>query len=142
MFKSFFKKKEKNLDNKNILIGALLVHAAKIDENYTETEKEIIKKALMNLNEIKPDEANDLLKLAEEKETEQNQIVEFTKEIKNLSMEFRLKIIEVIWKIVYSDGTSDNYESNLIRRICGLLYISDKDNGIVKIKVQNSVNKL
>ena len=68
MFKSFFKKKEKNLDNKNILIGALLVHAAKIDENYTETEKEIIKKALMNLNEIKPDEANDLLKLAEEKE--------------------------------------------------------------------------
>jgi uncharacterized tellurite resistance protein B-like protein len=142
MFKSFFKKKEKNLDNKNILIGALLVHASKIDENYTETEKEIIKKALMNLNEIKPDEANDLLKLAEEKETEQNQIVEFTKEIKNLSMEFRLKIIEVIWKIVYSDGTSDNYESNLIRRICGLLYISDKDNGIVKIKVQNSVNKL
>ena len=71
------------------------------------------------------------------KEQESNQIVEFTKEIKKYSMESRLKIIEVIWKIVYSDGTNDNYESNLIRRICGLLYVSDKDNGIIKTKIQN-----
>ena len=78
-----------------------------------------------------------MLKLAETKEAESNQIVEFTKEIKKYSMEFRLKIIEIIWKIVYSDGTSDNYESNLINRICGLLYISSKDNGIIKEKVQN-----
>ena len=73
----------------------------------------------------------------QKKEEESNQIVEFTREIKKYSMEFRLKIIEIIWKIVYSDGASDDYESNLIRRICGLLYISGKDNGIIKTKVQN-----
>ena len=92
-------------------------------------------------NEINPEKAENILKLAEEKEKESNQIIEFTKEVKKYSMEFRLKIIEIIWKIVYSDGTSDNYESNLIRRICGLLYISDKDNGIVKMKVQNFYHK-
>ena len=75
--------------------------------------------------------------MPKKKEEESNQIVEFTREIKKYSMEFRLKIIEVIWKIVYSDGTSDDYESNLIRRICGLLYISGKDNGIIKTKVKN-----
>ena len=92
---------------------------------------------MMNIGQIALDEAYRLLKLAEEKERESNQIVEFTKEIKKYSMEFRLKIIEIIWKIVYSDGTSDNYESNLIRRICGLLYVSDKESGIIKLKVQN-----
>ena len=138
MFKNFFKKQIKeNSNNKNILVTALLIHAAKIDENYTELEKKIIKKAIINLNQINPDKAEEILKLAEKKEEESNQIVEFTREIKQYPMEFRLKIIEIIWKIVYSDGTSDNYESNLIRRICGLLYISDKDNGNIKIKVRN-----
>ena len=138
MFKKIFnKKKKQDSDNKNILGAALLIHAAKIDENYTNAEKKIIKKALMELNNISSDQTEDLIKLAEKKEEESNQIVEFTKEIKKYSMEFRLKIIEVIWKIVYSDGSSDNYESNLIRRICGLLYISGKDNGIIKTKVQN-----
>tara|TARA_B110000116_G_scaffold245322_1_gene236344 strand:- start:165 stop:590 length:426 start_codon:yes stop_codon:yes gene_type:complete len=138
MFKKIFNKKKIEVsDNKNILIAALLIHAAKIDENYTDTEKKIIKRALMELNSISSDETENLIKLAEKKEEESNQIVEFTKEIKKYSMEFRLKIIEVIWKIVYSDGTSDDYESNLIRRICGLLYISGKDNGIIKTKVQN-----
>ena len=137
MFKKIFNKKKKDSGNKNILVAALLIHAAKIDENYTDAEKKIIKKALMELNNISSDQTEDLIKLAEKKEEESNQIVEFTKEIKKYSMEFRLKIIEVIWKIVYSDGTSDDYESNLIRRICGLLYISGKDNGIIKTKVQN-----
>ena len=138
MFKKIFnKKKREDSDNKNILVAALLIHAAKIDENYTDAEKKIIKQALMELNSISSDQTEKLIKLAEEKEEESNQIVEFTKEIKKYSMEFRLKIIEVIWKIVYSDGTSDDYESNLIRRICGLLYISGKDNGIIKTKVQN-----
>ena len=139
MLKNFFKKQKKeSTNNKNILVAALLIHAAKIDENYTEIEKKIITKAIINLNEISPDEAEEILKLAEKKEEESNQIVEFTREIKQYPMEFRLKIIEIIWKIVYSDGTSDNYESNLIRRICGLLYISDKDNGNIKMKVKNS----
>ena len=138
MFKNFLKnKKEKDLDKNNISIIALLVHAAKIDENYTEAEKEIIKKVIVQLNSVELNESEKLLKIAEKVEENSNQIVEFTKEIKKYSMEFRLKIIEIIWKIVYSDGASDNYESNLIRRICGLLYISDKDNGIIKTKVQN-----
>ena len=137
MLKNFFKNQKKENSNNNILVIALLIHAAKIDENYTENEKKIIKKAIIHLNQKSPDEAEKILKLAEKKEEESNQIIEFTREIKKYSMEFRLKIIEIIWKIVYSDGTSDNYESNLIRRICGLLYISDKDNGIIKTKVKN-----
>ena len=137
MFNFFKKKKETNSDEKDVLIAALLIHAAKIDEIYTDDEKNIIKKALIDLNKINIEQAEKVLKLAEKKEEESNQIVEFTREIKKYSMKFRLKIIEVIWKIVYSDGTSDDYESNLIRRICGLLYISGKDNGIIKTKVQN-----
>ena len=138
MLKKFFKKKEnESPNNKNVLIIALLIHSAKIDENYTKNEKKIIKKVIIDLNEISSNQADELLKLAEKKESESNQIIEFTKEIKKYSMEFKLKIVEIIWKIVYSDGTSDDYESNLIRRICGLLYISDKDNGIIKAKVQN-----
>jgi len=139
MFKNIFKKKEKEevLSNKNILIIALLIYAAKIDENYTENEKTIIKKVIIDLNKVSSNHADELLKLAEKKEKESNQIIEFTKEVKKYSMEDRLKIIEVIWRIVYSDGKIDNYESTLIRRLCGLLYISDKDNGIIKIKVQN-----
>ena len=138
MFNNFLKKKKKeNSNDKNILIISLLIHAAKIDENYTEIEKKIIKKTIIQLNQVSPNEAEKLLKIAEKKEEESNQIVEFTREIKKYSMELRLKIIEIIWKIVYSDGASDNYESNLIRRICGLLYISDKDNGIIKMKVKS-----
>ena len=138
MLKNFFKKKEeKDPNNKNVLIIALLIHAAKIDENYTENEKKIIKNVIVDLNEINSNQADELLKLAEEKEKESNQIIGFTKEIKKYSMEFRLKIIEILWKIVYSDGSSDSYESNLIRRVCGLLYISDRDNGMIKLKVKN-----
>jgi len=144
MFKKFFKKTEvenNNNNNKDVLIAALLIHAAKIDQMYTEDEKNIIKKALMDLSKINLSQAEKILELAEKKEEESNQIVEFTREIKKNPIEFRLKIIEIIWKIVYSDNTNDNYESNLIRRICGLLYVSDKDNGIIKTKVQNLKNK-
>ena len=142
MFKKFFEKKnEENINNKNILITALLIHAAKIDDNYTDVEKEIIKKALISLNAITLNEAEELLKKAEKIEQESNQIIAFTREIKKNSMEYRLKIIEILWKIVYSDGSSDSYESNLIRRVCGLLYISDKDSGIIKLKVKNLTNK-
>ena len=138
MFKNIFAKQKKvSSNNKNILVAALLIHAAKIDENYTEIEKKIIKKALIDLNNISSDQAEELIKRAEKREEESNQLVEYTREIKKHTMESRLKIIEVIWKIVYSDGVGDDYESNLIRRICGLLYISDKDNGIIKTKVYN-----
>ena len=141
MFKKFFKKENKGNDNnKNILITSLLIHAAKIDDNYTNVEKEIIKKALINLTAITANDAEELIKKAEKKEQESNQILAFTREVKKNPMEFRLKIVEILWKIIYSDGTSDNYESNLIRRVCGLLYISDKDSGMIKLKMKNSVN--
>ena len=140
MFKKFFEKRNNdNINNENILVTALLIHAAKIDDNYTDVEKEIIKKALIGLYAITLNEAEELLKKAEKIEQESNQIVAFTKEIKKSSMEFRLKIIEILWKIVYSDGSSDSYESNLIRRVCGLLYISDRDSGTIKLKVKNSL---
>ena len=138
MFKNFLKKKEKEgTNNKNVLIIALLIHAAKIDKNYTESEKTIIKKVIMELNKISSDQTSELLQLAEKEEGKSNQIIEFTREIKKYSMEFKLKIVEIIWKIVYSDGTCDSYESTLIRRICGLLYVSDKDSGIIKKKIEN-----
>ena len=138
MFKKIFNKEnEKKIDNKKILIAALLVHAAKIDDNYTSLEKEIIKKALNNLFVIESNEIEELLKEAEKKEQESSQIIEFTREIKKNSMEFRLKIIEILWKIVYSDDTNDSYESNLIRRVCGLLYVSDRKSGMIKLKVKN-----
>jgi len=136
MFNKFFKKKESQTNDKSILIAALLIHAAKIDENYTEVEKEIINKALINLDLANEKNIQEILTNAEKKEQESNQIIEFTKEIKKNSMQFRLKIIEILWKIVYSDNSKDNYESNLIRRVCGLLYISDKDSGIIRLKVE------
>ena len=137
MLKNIFRKKQKEEDGKNILITSLLIHAAKIDNNYTIKEKEIIKKALMDLKLIEPNEFERLLNKAEIKEQDSNQIIEFTKEIKKTSMEFRFKIIEILWKIIYSDAVADNYESNLIRRICGLIYVSDKDSGEIKLKAKN-----
>ena len=138
MFNKIFKKKETgNSESNNVLVAALLIHAAKIDEDYTDKEREIIKKAISNLYKIALSEAEELLKKAEKKEQESNQIVEFTKEVKKRPMKFRHKIIEILWKIVYSDRTNDMYESNLIRRVCGLLYVSDKDSGEIKLKVQN-----
>ena len=142
MLKNIFKKEKENkekINNNNILVAALLIHAARIDDNYTATEKEIIKKALIDLKLVERNNSAKLLDEAEIKEQDSNQIVGFTREIKKNSMKFRLKIVEILWKIIYSDNISDNYESNLIRRICGLLYISDKDSGDIKLKVKNSM---
>ena len=138
MLNKIFKKKE-NLENNNILVAALLIHAAKVDEDYTKKEKDIIKKAITNLYKLELNDTEELIKKAEKKEQESNQIVEFTREVKKRPMEFRHKIIEILWKIVYSDGTNDSYESTLIRRVCGLLYISEKDSGMIKLKVKNLI---
>ena len=119
---------EKNL----VLICALFVHAAKLDENYTDKEKSIILKALSEISDKRESELKIVLKEAEEKENQSNQILEFTKEVKNYEKNFRLKILEVLWKIIYSDGISDMYESNLMRRLGGLLYVSDKETGDIK----------
>tara|TARA_B100001123_G_C15140503_1_gene959283 strand:+ start:293 stop:721 length:429 start_codon:yes stop_codon:yes gene_type:complete len=140
MFGKFFKKKEDNINN-SILIAALLVHAAKIDDNYTIKEKEIIKKALIDLKLTEANKSEELLVKAETKEQDANQIIEFTRAIKKNSMTFRIKVIEILWKIIYSDNRSDNYESNLIRRVCGLLYVSDKQSGEIKIKIKKLIEQ-
>ena len=138
MFNKIFKsKKKENLDNKNIMVAALLVHAAKMDENYTEIERKIIERALIDFTRLPKKKIEEILNLAEKKEQDSNQILEFTQEIKKNNMRFRLQIIELLWKIIYSDGIADQYETNLIRRVCGLLYISDKDNGDIKLKIKN-----
>jgi len=137
MFGKIFKNKKKDDSNyKNIMIAALLIHAAKMDQNYTSVEKNIIKKALIDISKLSEEEIQKIIKLAEEKEKDSNQLIEFTKEIKKKDMDFRLKIIELLWKIIYSDGVADHYETSLIRRVCGLLYVSGVDSGIVKLKVQ------
>jgi len=131
---NIFKKKTRNVKStKNlVLICALFVHAAKMDENYTDKEKSIILKALSEISDKKESDLKIVLEEAEKKESQSNQILEFTREIKKSEKNFRLKILEVLWKIIYSDGVSDMYESSLMRRLSGLLYVSDKETGNIK----------
>ena len=139
---SFFKKK-KNYINKNqeiLQVAALLVHAAKIDENYSNKEKEIIKKTLSELF-LEEKNIEEILKKAENIESQSNQILDFTKEIKNLNEERKKKIIETLWKIIYSDNLSDIYESNLMRRLTGLLYLDSKIVGDLKKKIISNLKK-
>ena len=139
MFKKLFKNnKKKNYPEKNVMVAALLVHAAKIDQNYTNIERKIIERALCKFAQITEKKSKEILNLAEIEEQNANQILEFTKEIKKSDMKFRIKIIELLWKIIYSDGIADQYEANLIRRVCGLLYISSKDSGEIELKIQGS----
>ena len=138
--KLFKKKKSLVKENNYILTASLLIHAAKLDEKYTNIEKNIIKKALTCLFNKSGEELEEIFNLAEKKEGESNQIIEFTKEIKNNDMAFRLKIIEILWKIIYSDKIADMYETSLMRKVCGLLYVSDKDSGEIKEKIKNNLN--
>jgi len=139
---SFFKKKKNNTNkNQEILqIAALLVHAAKIDENYSNKEKEIIKRTLSELF-LEEKNIEEILKKAENIESQSNQILDFTKEIKNLNEERKKKIIETLWKIIYSDNLSDIYESNLMRRLTGLLYLDPKIVGDLKKKIISNLKK-
>ena len=139
---NFLKNKKKYINkNQEILkTAALLVHAAKIDENYSNKEKEIIKKAL---SELFSEEKNidEVIKEAENIESNSNQILNFTKEIKNLNEERKKKIIETLWKIIYSDSLSDIYEANLMRRLTGLLYLDSKVVGDIKEKIILNLKK-
>ena len=139
---NFFKNK-KNYINKNqeiLKTAALLVHAAKIDENYSNKEKEIIKKALSELF-LEEKNIDEVIKEAENIESNSNQILNFTKEIKNLNEERKKKIIETLWKIIYSDSLSDIYEANLMRRLTGLLYLDSKVVGDIKEKIILNLKK-
>ena len=122
----FFKKDNNNTEtNFLIKICALLIHAAKIDENYTENEEEIIKKTLLELGSAKED-LSETIKKAKIIEENSNQILDFTREVKNLSEKDKIKIIESLWSIIYSNKDADIYETNLMRRLAGLLYIDNK----------------
>ena len=132
---SFFKKNNnEDINNPLTKIAALLIHAAKIDQNYTKNEKKLIKKAIVELGANNENIDQVLLK-AEEIEKESNQILDFTREIKNLNEDSKIKIVEVLWNIIYSDNNPDMYENSLMRRLTGLLYLDPKIVGDVKEKV-------
>tara|TARA_B110000027_G_C16083597_1_gene284850 strand:+ start:1038 stop:1466 length:429 start_codon:yes stop_codon:yes gene_type:complete len=140
---SFFKNKEKNEVNDNYSyskIAALLIHAAKIDETYDEKEKDIIKKTLIGLGA----ESSNIDKLISDAtiiEENSNQILNFTKEVKNAPQSDKIRIVESLWRIVYSDNNADMYETNLMRRLTGLLYIDAKIMGDLKEKIKQELKK-
>ena len=144
MFK-FFKNKnssEKTVNDDELLskTASLLIHAAKIDEKYTDVEKKIIKKTLLELgaNQSKIDQ---LILTAENNDQKSNQILDFTKKIKNTDDKFKIKIIESLWGVIYSDKDADMYETNLMRRLSGLLYLNNKVVGDIKEKMKKKFSK-
>ena len=138
MINIFKKKNDKEIkkDEKFLNIAALLIHVAKIDENYTEKEKEIIKRTIEEIsnNNIK---AKDIIEDAEKLDNDSNQILNFTKTVKNLEENLKIKLIETLWRIIYSDKNVDLYEASLMRRLAGLLYIDSKTLGDIKNKIYN-----
>jgi len=133
----FFKKdKDSNENDDLIKVAALLIHAAKIDENYSTHEKEIIKQTLLKIG------ANDkniekIMNHGNEIEQSSNQILDFTKEVKNMNNENKILIVETLWRIIYSNKEADMYETSLMRRLGGLLYIDNKIMGDIKNKIKN-----
>ena len=138
---SFFKKKNNKIEKTDIIskTASLLIHAAKIDEQYTNKEKLIIEKTLLELG-AKEQDIKETMISAEKSEKQSNQIIDFTKDIKNTDQDFKNKIIESLWKIIYSDNDSDMYESNLMRRLSGLLYLDNKVVGNIKEKIIKNLN--
>ena len=142
---SFFKNKEKdgniiNDDKSYSNIAALLIHVAKIDENYDDKEKEIIKKTLIELGAVSSN-INKLMSDASIIEENSNQILNFTREVKDAPETDKIRIIESLWKIIYSDDNADMYETNLMRRLAGLLYIDAKIMGDLKEKIKQELKK-
>ncbi len=133
----FFKKEKKNHDNPYLVkIAGLLIYAAKIDEEYSDKEEEIIKKTLLELGANK-NQLDLLIINAKKTEENSNQILDFTKEVKKMDQNEKIKIIKSLWKIIYSDEKADIYETNLMRRLSGLLYIDSKIMGDIKEEIKN-----
>jgi len=133
----FFNKENNKIDTDfSIKVCALLIHAAKIDENYTENEETIIKKTLLELG-CSSDNLSKTIKDAKIIEENSNQILDFTKEVKNMKEQDKIKIVEALWSIIYSNKDADMYETNLMRRLAGLLYIDKKTMGDIKDKIKN-----
>ena len=138
MILKFFNKEDKsNNDSDLINVACLMIHAAKIDENYTDKEKTIIKNNLTKLNDNN-ENIDQLILEAEKKESDSNHIQDFTKNIKAMSKDNKIEIIKNIWSIILSDGNSDIFEENLMRRLAGLLYIDSKTMGDIKSSIQNN----
>ena len=135
IFKFFNKEEVSDHDNDLLNVACLMIHAARIDENYTDNEKKIIKKTLTKLDNSNED-IDKLIIEAEKKEADSNHIQEFTKNIKSMNKDNKIEIIKNIWSIILSDGTSDIFEENLMRRLSGLLYIDAKTMGDIKLDIQ------
>ena len=137
-----FIKKNKNLDNNKTSLfsktASLLIHAAKMDENYTKKENEIIKKTLIDLG-VNSKEIDKIMVEAEGNEKNSNQILDFTKDLKKTDQDFKVKLVESLWKIIYSDAKSDMFEDNLMRRLTGLLYFDKKMVGDIKEKIKKNI---
>ena len=136
----FFKKEKTKNNNFLTKVCALLIHAAQIDENYTEKEEEIIKKTLNELG-IENENISKIIEEAKIIEENSNQILDFTREVKNLPDQDKIKIIEALWSIIYSNKNADMYETNLMRRLAGLLYIDNKTMGDIKERIKNQNSK-
>ena len=135
---NIFKKEEIDKENNHpsiMAVACLLIHSAKIDENYTDKENKIIKEAIIEMGAGR-EEIDKIMQDAEEKEKDSNQILDFTREIKNINEEDKKIIIEALWSIIYSDQDADLYETNLMRRLSGLLYLDSKIVGDIKEKVR------
>ena len=127
----------KKLDKESVIgISALLVHAANIDEIYSTHEKEMVKDFIKSY--LETDDSNEILKKAEEIESNSNQLLNYTNIIKQKSLEIKKDIIAHLWKVIISDNTVDQYESNLMRRICGLIYFPDKESAEIKLQIMNN----
>mgnify|MGYP002862782707 CR=1 FL=1 len=142
MFKFLKKTDNKKIEKVDIIskTASLLIHAAKIDEKYTDNEKLIIRKTLVEIGADK-ENIDNLMNIAEQNEKNSNQILDFTKDIKSKDENFKTKLIESLWKIIYSDKNSDIYETNLMRRLAGLLYLDNKLVGDIKEKVKKNFKK-
>jgi len=131
----FNKNQDKDKKDYQVKVAALLIHAAKIDENYSIEEKKIIEKTLLEIG-IDKENLEEIIKEAENIESNSVQILEFTKEVKNMNDDEKIKIIETLWRIIYSNNSADIYEANLMRRLEGLLYIDSKIMGNIKDKIK------
>ena len=130
---------KKNINDKNdsfIKVSALLIHAAKIDENYSLKEEEIIRKTLLEIG-ANTDDLNKIVEKGKQAEENSNQILTFTKEVKSMDEKKKIKIIEALWTIIYSNNEADIYETGLMRRLAGLLYIDSKMMGDIKERIKN-----
>tara|TARA_Y100000768_G_scaffold66152_1_gene45931 strand:- start:98 stop:511 length:414 start_codon:yes stop_codon:yes gene_type:complete len=131
----FSKKRENNDDNQLVKIGALLIHAAKIDEDFSEEEENIIKQTLINFGAVNK-KINEIFEKAKKIEENSNQILDFTKEVKNMEENNKIKIVKTLWRIIFSNKKADIYEANLMRRLAGLLYIDSKIMGDIKEQIK------